>query len=44
MKIPCAQERVQRLEDVVNRAIVQVALVVSEKLDVAQKLLAVNVV
>ena len=39
-----AQESVQRLEDIVNRAIVQIALVVSQELDVPQKVLAVDLV
>jgi hypothetical protein len=42
--VPCAQERVQGFEDVVNRAIVKVALVLSQKLDVPQKLLAIDLV
>ena len=42
--VPCPEEGIQRLEDVVNRAIVQVALVFSQEFDVAQKLLAVDLV
>jgi hypothetical protein len=40
--VPCAQEGIQCLEHIVNRAIVQIALMLSQKLDVAQKLVAVN--
>ena len=40
----CAQKCVQSFEDVVNRAIVQIALVVSQELHVPQKSVAVNLV
>ena len=40
----CAQESIQRLEDIVNRAIVQIALVVSQELYVTEKLLAIDLV
>jgi hypothetical protein len=42
--VPCPQERVQGFEDVVNRAVIQVAVMLSQKLHVAQKLVAVNLV
>ena len=42
--VPCAEKRVQRLEDIVNRSIVKVALVVSQELHVPQKLLAIDLV
>jgi len=42
--VPGAQERVQGLEDVVNRAVIRVAVMFSKKLHVPQKLLAVDLV
>ena len=42
--VPCPQERVQGFEDVMNRAVIQVAVMVSKELDVPQKLVAVNLV
>jgi len=42
--VPCPQERVQGFEDVVNRAVIQVAFMLSQKLHVPQKLVAVNLV
>jgi hypothetical protein len=42
--VPCAQESVQGFEDVVNRAIVKIAFMLSQELHVAQKLLAVDLV
>jgi hypothetical protein len=40
--VPCPQERVHGFEDVVNRAVIQVAVMLSQKLHVAQELVAVN--
>lgn len=37
-------ERVQRFEDVVNRAVIQVAVMLSQKLHVPQKSVAVDLV
>src|ERR1700756_528904 len=42
--VPCPQERVQGFEDVVNRAVVQVAVMLSQKLHVPQKLGAIDLV
>jgi hypothetical protein len=42
--VPCPQESVQSFEDVVNSAIVEIALVVSQELHVPQKLLAIDLV
>src|SRR5437868_6161637 len=42
--VSCTQERVEGFEDVVNRAVIQVAVMFSKKLHVTQKLLAVDLV
>ena len=40
--VPCPQERVQGFEDVVNRAVIQVAFMLSKKLHVTQKMVAID--
>jgi hypothetical protein len=42
--VSCPQERVQGFEDVVNRAVIQVAFMLSEELHVSEKLGTINLV
>jgi hypothetical protein len=42
--VPCAQESIQRLEDVVNGAIVQIAFMGTQELHIPQKLRAIDLI